>query len=137
MARSKKRWVYSPPRPPKPKVPEAVKAEVERRATELIESTLKPSHIKPPPEDTDWNYVVDIYTKWHQGYFYFYAKYCSPGPDEISPDFETGFARMEYIGDDEYNLSYMRHTGQWWEIYQQLSLDECLETIEGEPHFIP
>jgi len=137
MARSKKRWIYSPPKPPKPKVPESVKEEVERRGNELVESTLKPEHIQPPPEDARFNYLVDIHTKWVRCYFYFCATYHSPGPNAISPYFEMSFARMEYVGDNKYNLSYMRHTGQWWEIRQGLSLDECLEAIRDEPHFIP
>jgi len=61
----------------------------------------------------------------------------SPGPHAIAPFFEVGFARMEYIGDHQFNLSYMRHTEQWWEIYTELSLDECLAAIREEPHFIP
>ncbi len=136
MARSKKRWVYSRPKPHKSKVPESVKAEVEEKSSELIESTLKSNYIKPAPEDKRFNYVVDIYTKWHRNYFYFCAKYRSPGPNALSPYFETRFARMECVGGDEFNLSYMRHTGQWWEIYERLSLDECLEAIQRDPLFM-
>ena len=40
---------------------------------------------------------------------------------------------MEYAGDDKINLAYMRHTGQWWEILQELTLDECIEEIKGLP----
>jgi hypothetical protein len=35
------------------------------------------------------------------------------------------------------NLSYMRHTGQWWEIFRELSLNECIEAINDMPHFTP
>ena len=63
MARRQKRWIYSPPRPPKPKVPDAAKADVEARARELIETVLKPAHLKPPPEEMRFNYLVDIYAK--------------------------------------------------------------------------
>ncbi|MBT8369205.1 MAG: hypothetical protein KJP23_31310 [Deltaproteobacteria bacterium] len=31
----------------------------------------------------------------------------------------------------------MRHTGQWFEVYQNLSSDECLEHIRAEPSFQP
>lgn len=31
---------------------------------------------------------------------------------------------MEYVGDNKFNLSYMRHTEQWWELYEGLLLDE-------------
>lgn len=137
MKGKQKAWFYSPQKSPKPKLPENVKLEVETKANELIESFLKPEYIKPPPEDIRFNYVVDIYTKWYRNYFYFCAKYACPGPNAISPFFETKFARMEYIGDGLFDLSYMRHTGQWFEIFQDLTMDECLETIKDFPHFQP
>ena len=137
MANRQRRWVSSPPRQPKPKVPDAVKAEVAAKAGALIETALKPNHLKPPPEDARFNYVVDIYTKWYRHYFYFCSKYHCPGPNAISPIFEAKFARLEYVDNDRYNLSYMRHTEQWWEIYTDLSIDKCLETIRDESHFLP
>ena len=136
MATRRKRWVYRPPRQPKPKVPNGVKADVEAKARELIETVLKPAHIKPPPEDERFNYLVDIYSKWYRNYFYFCSKYHCPGPNAISPFFEDRFARLEYVSPDRYNLSYMRHTGQWWEIYRDLSLEEGLAAIRDEPHFL-
>ena len=42
---------------------------------------------------------------------------------------------MEYIGKNQFNLSYMRHTGQWHEIYSGLSLDECLVKVKDEVRF--
>jgi hypothetical protein len=91
-------------------VPENIKAEVETKAKELVESFLKPEYIKPPPEDMRVNYVVDIYTKWYRSYFYFCEKYASPSPIAIPPFFEAKFGRMEYVGECLFNLSYMRHT---------------------------
>jgi hypothetical protein len=137
MAKKQKGWVYSPPKQTKPKVPESTKEEVEKRAKELVEHKLKLEYIKPPPQDNRFNYIVDLYTKWYRNYFYFCAKYHSPGSNAISPFFESKFARMEYIGDNKFNLSYMRYTEQWLELYEGLSLDECLTAIENEPHFIP
>jgi len=43
------------------------------------------------------------------------------------------FARLEYAGDEKFNMAYMRHTGQWWEIFQELTLDECIEEIRTNP----
>jgi len=139
MAKARKMWVFSPPKQPKPKVPDAVKANVEAKANDLIETVLKPNHIKSLSGDERFNYIVDIYSKWYRSYFYFCAKYACPGPNAISPFFETKFARLEYVGHERFNLSYMRHTGQWWEmgIYTELSLDESLDAIRDEPHFLP
>lgn len=114
MAKIRKTWVYSPP---PPKVPSNVKAEVQQKADQLFETILKPQHIKPPPKNYKFNYIVDIFTKWYRHYFYFCARYCSPGPHALSPFFETRFARMEYTGQNRFHLSYMRHTGEWIRIY--------------------
>ena len=137
MAKRRKMWVFSPPKQPRPKVPDAVKANVEAKANNLIETVLKPNHVKPASEDERFNYIVDIYSKWYRNYFYFCAKYACPGPNAISPFFEAKFARLEYISNGHFNLSYMRHTGQWWEIYTELSVEECLAAIRDEPHFLP
>lgn len=137
MNRRQKNWFFHPQKPPRPKVPENVKLEVETKAKELIESFLKPEHIKPPPEDLHFNYIVEIYTKWYRSSFYFCAKYACPSPHAISPFFDTKFARMEYVGEDLFNLSYMRHTEKWFEIFQGLSTDECLEAVKDYPHFLP
>lgn len=137
MAKRQKTRVYSPQRQPKPKVPEAVKTDLEAKANGLGDSILKPMHIKPPREDEQFNYIVDIYTKWYRNYFYFCAKYRCPGQNAIAPFFEAKFARLGYIGNGCFNLSYMRHTGKWYEIYPELSLEECLAAIRNEPHFLP
>jgi hypothetical protein len=110
---------------------------VHRRAQELIDSTLKPRYIQPPPRKPQFNYLVDIYSKWRGPFFYFCSKYCSPGPHALSPSFESKFARLQYAGDAQFNLAYFRHTGQWWEVAQVLSLDECLSRVQEGTIFTP
>lgn len=133
----KKTWILHPPKRIKHKVPESVKARVSERADHLIQSTLKPEHIKLPPKDDRFNYIVDIHSKWYHSYFYFCATYRCPSADAISEFFETRFARLEYAGNERFNLSYMRHTGQWIELLTELTLEECLESIKSEPHYLP
>ncbi len=137
MSKTRKTWVYCPPKPPAPKVPERVKTEVQTKADQLIETVLKPKHIQPPPEDNDFNYIVDLFSKWYRHYFYFCAKYCSPGPNAISPFFETKFARLEYVGDNRFHLSFMRHTDEWIQLYPNVSLGECLAAVKDDPWFVP
>ncbi len=129
-------WTYSIDRPPKPKVPEDLKAEVTEKARKTIEE-LKNLHIKEPPEGYQWNYIVDLYTKWHGSYFYFCTKYACPGPNAISPFFEQRFARMGYIGNRRFDLSYMRHTGEWMELEHGLIVDECLRRIKEDRDYEP
>ena len=132
-----KTWRPRPQRRLKHKVPESMKARVKKKADHLIQSALKPEHIKPPPKGTDFNYIVDIYSKWHHSYFYFCATYRCPSLNAISEFFESRFARLEYTGSESFSLSYMRHTGQWVELFTNLTLDECLESIRSEPHYLP
>ncbi len=137
MASKRKTWMPASQRRKKPQVPDSIKLILKKKADEIIENVLKPKHIKPPPTDNDFNYLVDIYSKWYRNYFYFCAKYNCPSPNAISPSFETKFARMEYVGNEKFNLSYMRHTEQWWEIYQELPMLESIKIIADDPQFIP
>src|SRR5437899_7254405 len=134
MAKKKqpKRWVYSPPKPPKVAVPDDLKAEMERKANELIETVLKPKYIKPPPKNAEFNYLTDFWTKWYRSYFYFCSTYACPGRYAIAPSFESKFARMEYGGSGRFTLSFMRHTGEWVPLYTDQTLDECLQAIRDD-----
>ena len=118
-------------------MPDDLKAEVEAQADELIKTFLKPKYVKRPPKDKRWNYLTGISTKWHRSFFYFVGDYASPGPNALSPTFESRFARMEYVGEGRFNLAYFRHTGKWWEVYQGLTLDESIETIRDHGNFHP
>lgn len=134
--RQQKRWVYSPGKPRSIKVPETLRAKVTHKAQELVETVLKPRYVQPAPENPQFNYIVDIYTRWYRHFFYFCAKYCVPGPNSIEPYFESKFARLDYVGDERFNISYQRHNKEWMTIYTDLSLDECLAAIKDDPWFI-
>ena len=129
-------WVHSPAKPPKPKLTDALKAQVEEAAAPILEK-FRAEHIKPPPDDPQWNYITEIYGKWWRNCFYFCAQYACPGPNALAPSFETKFARLEYASDERFNLAYMRHTGQWWEIESGLTLDEVLKAVLDWPHCQP
>jgi len=120
-----------------PKIPDGIKKEVKQKADTLINRVLKLKYIEPPPEDNDLNYLVDIFSRWYRAYFYFCAKYNCPSPNAMSPSFISNFARLEYVDRARFNLAYMRHTCQWFEIGFDLSLDQCLDEIENGPHFVP
>ena len=114
-----------------------MKAELEPRATDLIESVLKPKHVLLPPDDERFNYISDIGAKWYRNYFYFISTYTCPGPNALSPTFESKFARMEYIGEGKFALYFMRHTGQWVGIYDALSVNESMKAIQDDAWFVP
>ena len=71
------------------------KSVAKTKADEFVKSFLKPLCTKELPEDYQWNYVVDIFTKWYQGYFYFCSTRRSSGTNAISEYFESRSARLQ------------------------------------------
>lgn len=131
-----KRWMYSPTSRPKHKIPEVFKQQVTIRCNAFVKRVFRPK-ILPPPEDVRLSYIVDLSTSWFHSFFYFCATYRCPAPECISEFFEVKFTRLEYTGGDRFHLAYMRHTGQWQVVFLDLTLDECLDTIEKTPIFWP
>jgi hypothetical protein len=39
---------------------------------------------------------------------------------------------LEYVGRDRFDLSYFRHTGEWYCLYQSVPLAEALKLIERD-----
>src|SRR4051795_1710515 len=137
MARKRNAWEITPAKGRKTPLPDSLKAEVEAKAADLIENVLKPKHVLPPPKDGQFNYLIDIGSKWYRHSFYFFSTYACPGPNALSPTFESKFARMEYLGSAKFALYFMRHTGEWVGLYDALSVDESLKAIGEDPWFVP
>ena len=137
MAAKRKAWMIRPAKKPTSSLPDTLKAEVEAKARDLIANVLKPKHVRPPQEDERFNYITDIGTKWHRHFFYFFSTYACPGPNALSPTFESKFARMEYLGNAKFALYFMRHTDEWVGLYDALSVDDCLKAIQDDPWFVP
>ena len=107
-------------------MPERIEADLDAKAKALIQ-VLKTKYVQPPPKEPRSNYIIDVWTKWLGSTLYFGATYACPGPNAISPSFESKFARMEHNGGGRFALSYMRHTDKWFRLFPSLSVDECLE----------
>ena len=130
-----RQWTWAPNKRLKPKVSDDIKAELETKAKELIEKVLTPKYIKAPPKKPQSNYPTEIWTKWHRSFLYFTSTWASPGPHKIAPTYERPFARMEYVGDQRFNLAYLRHTGKWWETNKNLTINQCLKLIGEDGPF--
>jgi hypothetical protein len=129
----KRIWQLVPEKKPKPKVPDTTKLLLTEEANKLIETVIKPRYIQPPPTDNDLNYLVDVYSKWYQNYFYLISRYNCPSPKALASSFELKYIRIEYVDENKYNLAYMRHTGQWYEIRQECPMLECLNMAIDYP----
>lgn len=133
----RKSWMFAPKKATPKSVPENFKRAVKSKADDFVASKLKPLHIVEDNESREFSYIKEIATRWRGPYFYFCATYQCVGTGCISPTFEVKFARMEYVGGNRFNLSYMRHTGQWNEIFQDMTVDEALQEILDQPFFCP
>ena len=129
------RWIYNPR--PASRVPDVIKEKVTVKANEIIETLFKPQYLKPTPKKATFNYIIDIYTKWHKNCLYFRAKFACPGPNALSPFFEDSFTQLAYMVNVRFNLAYMRHTGKWWEVFTNLSIEEAFDEIRNQPIFHP
>ncbi len=137
MARPREPWNI---RPAKNRVAltASIKAEVEARAKDLIDTVLKPKHVLLPPVEARFNYITDIGAKWYRNYFYFFSTYACPAPNAYFPSFESKFARMEPLGGSRFALYFMRYTGkEWVGIGDALTLDECMKSIQDDAWFVP
>ena len=128
----RKTWRYSPKKPkePKPEVPEELKRDTKTKADVIVETVFKPEYLSPVAKEEESNQMVDIYTKWYRNSFYFCCKYRSPS-NSATRFFESKFVKFEYLGDDKFQYSYMRHTGKLYPTFV-MTLDECLEHVTSE-----
>ena len=137
MAQPRKPWNIRPAKK-RASVTASVKTEVEMKAKEVIETVLKPKYVLPPKKDEQFNYITDIGAKWYRNYFYFFSTYACPGPNALSPTFESKFARMEPLGNGKFALYFMRYTGkEWVGIFDALSVNECMKAILDSEWFVP
>ncbi|MDD3877140.1 MAG: hypothetical protein PHT69_10990 [Bacteroidales bacterium] len=132
---TKRIWEIKHVKQKKTKVNDTQKKEITAFFEPLIVHYMK--HLQEVIPDKKYNYVVDIYTKWFQNYFYFCEKYKAEYANRIADDFERKFLRLEFVADNQFNLSYFRHTGQWYLVNENLSLETCLKMINENPLFQP
>ena len=122
--------------PPRCKLLKWQKQSLQREADQFVTEFYKTA-IKPPPADPHFNYIVDYSTKWHGAYLQFIAKYACPGPNALSPSFESLFARLGYFGPDSWNIWARRHNDQWMLLGSGMTLPECFEEMRTNPWFHP
>jgi hypothetical protein len=102
----------------------------------FIADVLRPRFL-PEIRATAFNYPVSIYGKWHGNKYRFITRYRSDDPRSYVAEFEAPFARLEYVSRDRFDLSWHRHTGEWFRLFEYQSLAEALRLIESEPFFAP
>lgn len=134
--KNQKQWIYSPSKAKKPKVPEAEKQMITQQCQQFIDSELKPRYLNPNPPNK-YHIIEDIFGKWYHSFYYLCYTYRFTKASPTEPAREEKFTRLEYTGKDTFNIAYMRHTGKWWEVNTELSLEQALEEIKNNPIFHP
>ena len=124
-----RRWVFVGRKPSAPE-----KLSIARTCEGFIDQVLNPRFL-PEIRPTEFNYPIAIFGKWHGSKYRFIERFRSGFADALSEEFDAPFARIEYVGRDRSDLSYLRHTGEWLCLYRSLSLAMALKTIEDDGHF--
>ena len=128
-------WTYTGVRSgTKPKLDE--KREIIAACEKLIEDVLKPRYL-PKITRTKFNYPIALFGKWHGNKYRFVTRYRSGFTDNLGEEFEVPFARLEFVKSGHFDLSYYRHTGEWYRLDTHLSLAKALKTIAAGGHFAP
>ncbi|NQV01519.1 MAG: hypothetical protein HQ542_02655 [Bacteroidia bacterium] len=133
--KKQKAWVQIRPGYFRKPISEFEKQKITDGCQPLVEQ-FKIQYIRSNP-DKQFNYLIDIYTRWRGNYLYFCEKYKSEGENRIADEFEVKFVRLEYIGRDKFKLSYFRHTEQWFQVATDLTLQDCLDMMREIPTFQP
>jgi hypothetical protein len=133
--KNKRIWISKESRKSILKLTDLEKNDIMTQCQPLVE-LFKNQYITENPAK-GFDYLVDVYTKWYQNYFYFCEKFKSEHPNRIKDEYEVKFVRLERIGKDRFIFSYFRHTGQWFIVTNDLTLKDCLEMIEANPNFHP
>ena len=107
-------------------------AEVCRR---FIDERLKPrflSEIRP----TKFNYPVDLHGRWRGHSYSFLTRYRSGLAENLGEEFDAPFARLDHVEEKFdrvlFDVMWPRHTGRFWPLRTEVTLDEALEIIEKE-----
>lgn len=90
--------------PPKCKLSKFQTEEINAKAQKFHNEVFKNIVIRPAPADAQFNYMVDVSAKWHGAYLIFVTKYACPGPNAMSPFFETPLARFGYFNNDQWSV---------------------------------
>jgi hypothetical protein len=124
----KKMWVYSPT------ATQAQKDAITRQFEPVVEELKK--NLTPIPEPQVVNHCIDVFSKWRGNYFYIMQKY-KTGENAITDYFDIGLARLEFYGENRFNLAFFTSSDKWEPMfmYEDISFEEAKKAILEDPMF--
>jgi hypothetical protein len=110
---------------------ETEKAAIIAACQSFIDEVLKPRFL-PSIRPTEFNYPIDISGKWHGSRYRFLQRYRSGFPENLGEEFDSPFARLDWIGRDRFDIQWFRHTGTWHRLYRDVSPAGALKILETD-----
>ena len=80
--------------------------------------------------------TVDIRGRWRGENYSFVVRFRSGLPENEGEEYEVPFARVDHFN-GRFAVQWMRHTGRWWCLRSELTLQEALHMLETEPVLRP
>jgi hypothetical protein len=121
----KRTWQRANSKPSsKPKIADDVRMAVDAQVA-LVVADLVKRYCKTPT-NPQFNWCIDIFTRWHREALYFVAVMRTP--HDRPPTFETHAARMQHAGDGKFDLAVPMRRG-WNTVKQAASAEECLKEV--------
>ena len=124
-------WLPRTTRAKQPLPDDIEKAHIIATSDAFIRDVVKPRFL-PEIISTQFNYPIDIFGVWAGGRYRFMERYRSGFPDNAGEEFDAPYARLNYTGRDRFDIYWMRHTGKWWLLFQDVSLAVALKIPEED-----
>lgn len=106
----------------------------------FIEQCLRPRFL-PEIRPTEFNYPVALLGRWRGGKYSFITRYRSGFADNPGEEFDSAFTRLDHVsgaaGDERFDVMWHRHTGQWFRLFPDVTLEEALGLVESESMLHP
>ncbi len=132
---NKRGWVHIQEKAAKKKVTDEIKEKITNFFNPLVEEYRE--QIKNIVPNKEYPYAIEVYTKWVQSYFYFGCVLKLDFENRIADKVDDKFARLEFVDNNLFNIAYKRHTGSWFQIATNLSLEEALVCLRNDPMLQP
>jgi len=126
-----KRWIRTVPAARPAAVDELEKQAIIASCETFIRDVLRPRFL-PEIRPTEWSYVIDIHGAWAAGRYRFIQRYRSGMEHNPGEEFDAPFARIDRMGQDHFDIHWMRHTGTWWRLHTGMTLVEALRILETD-----
>ena len=119
---------------------EAEKDALGARCECFIAEVLKPRFL-PEIRPTQFNYCVDIKGKWRGSQYSFIQRYRSGRAPNLGEEWDSPFTRLDHadhvLSEQRFDIMWMRHTGKWWPLHSEVTLEDALRLIEEDEMLWP